>query len=236
MLAKLSGLVSEETTQYAVFIGLSVFAFVLTAIAHGMDSSWFQKYFGRIHPYAAVLIMFILGLALLSALLLDGKFAIYRSGDYKGLLVAVGLTLPFAAVILLVDRLAPFPENINVPFPGSLLFYPAIAYVVEILFHILPFCLVYFILRFMTGGEGSPGVIWASILIVSLLEPVFQVIASGHDTPWVSVYLALHLFTFNLVQLLLFKRYDFLTMYAFRFSYYILWHILWGHLRLGLLF
>ncbi len=105
--------------------------------------------------------MFVLGLVLLSALLLDGKFAIYRGGNYKGFLVAVGLTLPFAAVILLVDRLAPFPEDINVPYPGSLFFYPAIAYVVEILFHILPFCLVYFTLRFITGGWGTPGVICA---------------------------------------------------------------------------
>jgi hypothetical protein len=40
----------------------------------------------------------------------------------------------------------------------------------------------------------------------------------------------------NLVQLTLFRRYDFLTMYAFRLVYYLVWHVAWGHLRLQVLF
>jgi hypothetical protein len=49
-------------------------------------------------------------------------------------------------------------------------------------------------------------------------------------------YVGLHIFLIGLVQLLLFTRYDFITMYTFRLSYYAIWHILWGHLRLNLIF
>lgn len=37
-------------------------------------------------------------------------------------------------------------------------------------------------------------------------------------------------------RLALFKRYDFVTMYTFRLVYYLLWHIVWGVIRLRLLF
>ena len=40
----------------------------------------------------------------------------------------------------------------------------------------------------------------------------------------------------QLAQLLIFKKYDFNSMYAFRLVYYLFWHIGWGHLRLRLLF
>jgi hypothetical protein len=40
----------------------------------------------------------------------------------------------------------------------------------------------------------------------------------------------------NLCQLLIFRRYDFISMYTFRIAYYMLWHVLWGYARLRLLF
>jgi hypothetical protein len=202
-----------------------------------LAGSSFEKYFGKIHPLLVVSILCLLGLILFSFLLLDGRFAVYRPGNYRGLLIAIGLALPFAAVMILVDRLSPYPADINVAYPASLFFYPAIAYVVEILFHLLPFCLIYFSLSSIFGKAQNATIIWVSILIVAVLEPVFQlVLGAGQNSTWVLAYLGLHLFLFSLVQLLLFRRYDFITMYAFRLSYYAIWHIVWGHLRLGLLF
>lgn len=43
----------------------------------------------------------------------------------------------------------------------------------------------------------------------------------------------LHVFLINLSQLMIFKRYD---LYSFRLVYYIFWHIVWGYMRLKLLF
>ena len=40
----------------------------------------------------------------------------------------------------------------------------------------------------------------------------------------------------ELCQLLIFKRCDFVTMYALRLAYYDIWHLAWGHVRLELLF
>jgi hypothetical protein len=178
-----------------------------------------------------------MGVILFSFLLNDGQFVVYRQGNLNGLLLAIGLAVPFAAVMILVDRRAPFPADINVSFPYSLTFYPAIGYVVEILFHVLPFCLLYFILGALVGESSSIRLTWLIILIVVLIEPVFQVsLTAGQNSNGVIAYLGLHLFLINLVQLLLFRRYDFITMYSFRLSYYALWHILWGHLRLSLLF
>lgn len=237
ILTKLWRLISEQYVQYIVFLSLSVMVMILTAIAHDLNPSSFQKYFGRFHPLLVVLLSCFLGLVLFTFLLLDDQFAIYRGGNYKGILDAVGLAVPFATVIILVDRKFPFPADMNVPFPESLFFYPAIGYVVELLFHILPFCLVYFILGSLASKASNSSIIWVSILVVALIEPVFQLAyASSQDSTAVLAYVGLHLFLINLVQLLLFVRYDFISMYMFRLSYYLLWHILWGHLRLRLLF
>lgn len=236
-MSELWRLISEETLQYIVFLSLSVIVFILTCIAHLSNSSSFQRYFSTIHPLLVVFILFILGLILFSFLLSDGQFAIYGRGNYKGILLSIGLAVPFAAVMILVDRKVPFPVDMNVPFPDSLVFYPAIGYVVEIVFHVLPFCLIYFILGLLLSGSSSIGIVWVSVLIVALIEPIFQVVlTSGQNSVWAVAYVGFHLFLINIVQLLLFRRYDFVTMFSFRFSYYVLWHILWGHLRLDLLF
>ena len=67
------------------------------------------------------------------------------------------------------------------------------------------------------------GIIWPCILFVALLEPVFQT-ALGFSrpvSPWATGFVALHIFLLNLCQLAIFKRYDFVSMYAFRLMYYL---------------
>lgn len=237
MLSKLTKLITEESSQYFVFLGMVGIVLILTVVVYSRDPASFQRYFGAVHPLIVLLGLSIIGLVLFSILLADGTFAIYRNGNIQGVLIGLGLAIPFAVVMILVDRMYPFPADMNVPIPEAILFYPAIGFVVELLFHLLPFCLIYFSLAALFQAWGNPSVIWVAILIVALLEPAFQVyFTAGGNTPGVVAYVGVHLLLFNLVQLLLFRRYDFVTMYAFRFSYYILWHILWGHLRLNLLF
>ena len=75
-------------------------------------------------------------------------------------------------------------------------------------------------------------------LVVSVLEPGFQVrlAASSRGLSSVDAYVGTHLLIFNLLQLYIFRRYDFVSMYAFRPTYYLYWHIIWGYLRLQLFF
>jgi hypothetical protein len=183
-----------------------------------------------------VSIVVVLGLILFSYLLSSGQFAVYERGNPKRFLLAIALAVPFAAVIILVDRRAPFPVDTNVPFPDSIPFYPIMGYVAEVLFHILPFCLVYFVLGVLLGKASNTSIIWISILISALIEPVFQVVFGEGQPVWAVAYVGLHVFLIGLAEILLFRRYDFITMYAFRLAYYALWHVLWGHLRLDLLF
>jgi hypothetical protein len=75
-------------------------------------------------------------------------------------------------------------------------------------------------------------------LLVALLEPVLQT-AWGFSQQyplWVTVFVALHIFLFNAAQLVVFKQYDFVSMITMRLVYYLLWHIVWGMLRLSWLF
>ena len=44
--------------------------------------------------------------------------------------------------------------------------------------------------------------------------------------------MATSLFLFGVVDLWLFRRFDFVTMYAFRMLYYAYWYVAWGTLRL----
>jgi hypothetical protein len=43
-------------------------------------------------------------------------------------------------------------------------------------------------------------------------------------------------FVFTPVELYVFRRYDFMSMYAFRLVFYMWWHVTWGYLRLRWLF
>jgi hypothetical protein len=54
--------------------------------------------------------------------------------------------------------------------------------------------------------------------------------------PWATAVTTANIYAINVVELRLFRRLDFLAMFSFRLTYYLLWHIAWGHARLSLLF
>lgn len=227
---------SDQSTQYYVFLGLSLIVFILAGITYFSRSTAYQRYFGRINPLIVLLLLFILGLIMLSYLISTSHFAIFHRNNIKGIILAVTLAVPFAIVMILVDRMAILSVE-NAPFPESLWFYPAIGYVVEIIFHVLPFTLLYIVLSGLQKSDNDTSILWVCILVVSLIEPIFQVwFFVGQYSILTVVAIGLHLFIFNFVQFFLFKRYDFISMYSFRFSYYMLWHVLWGHVRLSVLF
>jgi hypothetical protein len=124
----------------------------------------------------------------------------------------------------------------NVPVPQALLFYPAIGFVAEIMFHVLPLALLLFIMHPLGGWIGKERVVWLGILLVAVLEPTFQVAFEGKPFTWGAAYTWIHVFAIALLQLAVYRRFDFISMYAFRLCYYAYWHILWGVIRLEVLF
>jgi len=137
-----------------------------------------------------------------------------------------------ASFMIFLDykRILIFSDSINILFPYSIIFYPFIAIIAEIFFHMIPLYL------FLKIGKGTK-ITYPIIVIVSLIEPLFQIIFfSGNNSLLKIMYLSLHIFIFNVVQLIIYKRNGFWSMYALRIIYYLSWHIIWGYLRLQILF
>lgn len=112
------------------------------------------------------------------------------------------------------------------------------AYVVEICFHVAPLALLLVILGRLFRTLDSNRLVWICIFIAASLEPVFQ-LRLGFSRKLLSglaVFVGVHIFAFNLFELYVFRRYGFVSMYSFRLAYYLSWHIVWGSLRLQLLF
>jgi hypothetical protein len=237
-MSKLIELLSNERNQYLVFFGISLVVAILTVILNFRNAFLFQAFFGKLNPLVAIFIIILLGTVLSGFLLSRGWFLIYKAGNHKGFLVAAGLAALLGLGIILVDLKAVFPADVNRPFPDSLFFYPIFGFVVEVIFHLLPLALLITLLTSIFKDLGFEKIIWPCILIIAIIEPIFQT-TLGFSRPyptWVTIYVFVHIFLINLFQLLIFKRYDFVSMYSFRLVYYAIWHIVWGYVRLKLLF
>jgi len=228
---------ANQRLQDTVLAVLAVVAAGAAGILSLSHRVLFERHLGGIHPLLAIAILTVLaGVAL--RFLGSFGFEIYRrEKTHRGVGLAAVLATILAAVVIVVDLRAPFPKNLNVPPPQSLLFYPAIAYVVEIAFHVIPLALLLFALGPFLRRLNPDRLIWPCILLTSLPEPILQLrLGSSEQPAWTQGYVGLHVFAFNLLQLYLFRRYDLLSMISMRLTYYLYWHVIWGYLRLRWLF
>ena len=232
-------LITTNRRQYQVYLVLSLVVLGFVSILHGIDRTVFQRFLGGINPLLAFLVAIVLGLFFLSYFLFEGWFAVYERGNGRGLAYAAGIAAVLGLIMIFVDTKIVFPHTINILFPKSLLFYPAIGLFVEIVFHMLPVGLLLLLLSTVFRDADRTRIIWVAIVIVPFLDPVYQGIhmaSSGLFPLWAVLYVGFHIFIINFCQLSLFRRYDFITMYVFRLVYYLFWHIVWGYLRLEMLF
>ena len=135
--------ISANKDQWIV---LSIIAFAglcLTFVLCLSDCSFFQRFVGGLNPVMALIISIVAGFGVLFILLEKGWFEIYKRGVAKYKPKYVWLTVILACISILIDWIVVFPEDMNLAFPQSLLFYPAIAFVVEIFFHVLPMGVVF---------------------------------------------------------------------------------------------
>jgi hypothetical protein len=230
---------SIERPQLVMAAALALATGGMAGVVYWISPQLFQRFIGGTNPLVAFLVVNALGLVLLALLLARGWFSIHRRGHLAERLGAAGVAALLASITVLLDLKIVFPRDLNVAFPLSLLFYPAIGFLVEVVFHLLPLAVLLSLLTSRIMALGSERAVWAAIVLASLLEPAFQVapmVASPHYPTWAAVFLAAHLLLFNLLQLFVFRRYDFLAMYTMRLAYYAVWHVAWGHVRLGVLF
>ena len=236
---KIPELITAEKRQYRVYLVLSLVVLGFVGILYGFDRFQFQRFLGAFNPLLAFLAAGILGFFILSYFLSKKWFAVCEKGNRRGLVYAACIAAMLGIIMIFVDTKIVFPPYINILFPASLLFYPAMGFFVEVVFHLLPLAVLLYILSTVFRNAESVRLIWLSIGIVAFLEPVYQAVnmaSSGRFPLWAVLYVGFHIFIINFCQLALFRRYDFVTMYTFRLVYYLIWHIIWGYARLELLF
>lgn len=229
-------LVFTQRKEYKLFIGLFLVILGLTAILKSNSPALFQRFLGELNPLGVIFFSGLFGFLWLFLLLSKKKFTIYKKGNLKALYRYTGFVVLFASIAIFVDLKFPFSREMNIPFPESLLFYPVIAFFVEILFHVLPLSILLLLTTTIFKAADLNKVIWISMLLVATLEPTYQIYFMDDFPTWAMAVIWLNLFFFNIAQLYIFRRYDFISMYVFRIIYYLLWHIIWGYFRLDFLF
>ena len=225
---------AHERRQYAAFGVLSLVVAGFTGILSLSQGGarFFDAYFGSIPPLLAIALAALVGFVSLVFLHSRDWFEIYTSRSVRGVGFSAAIATLFGVWQVCADLLVTrFPKDINVPPPQSLLFYPAMCYVVEVLFHAFPLALLLAVLGRSNKKSNTIIVMWLCIVLVSSLEPVLVHMRMGS-----SAYVGVFVFVFTVVELYVFRRYDFMSMYAFRLVFYMWWHITWGSLRLRWLF
>jgi hypothetical protein len=221
---------------------VKTFAFLFAAIVLATggliywDNSLFQRFISEVNPFIAIVSSGLLGLPLLLYLWSKWRFFVYRKEALIKASRFSWVVIILATIAIMIDLVIGFPRDINILFPKSLLFYPVIAFFVEIVFHVLPLTLVLWILSHFLKKVNQEKILWISIILVALFEPSYQAFFMRSSPVWSVVAVWTNLFLFNMVQLLAFKKGDFISMYLYRLIYYLIWHIIWGALRLEWLF
>jgi hypothetical protein len=153
--------------------------------------------------------------------------------------IAVGLGLGLLDVYhdLLFHGTAAFAANhelaaFNAPFPGSVLFYPGGAIIVEVFYRLLPIPLLLWLISslLLRGGFQTP-LFWMLAVLTSLIEPSTQALPElGAGTGAVVVFTAFGIsFAQNMTQATFFRNYGVLAAILVRVAMYMVWHVGYGN-------
>ena len=211
------------------FVAISTVVATLTAVLSRYRPALFRPYFVDANPLVVIASAIVVGGICLSFLRSRGLFETYSPAHDSFWPVAVTivptvLTVPAIAADVMVG----FPRSMNVTVPDALLFYPAIGYVAEVSFHLLPLSLFFLIVQAPSTTSRAHRLLWAGLLFAACSEPLFQVGFSLSSQGFTALqgFVGVHVLIFSVVALWVFRRYDFVTMYLFRLVPW--WHIVWG--------
>ncbi len=216
---------------------------LLTIAAFTIDPAPYREVLGGRAPGLTAAALIVCGVPALIALHRSGLFAFsQRQTRRRGLFAAAALAFMFAALVVTVDVVVRFPQAYNVPprFPQSPLFYATIGYVAEMAFHVIPLALIVLLGTARSGAVVNETRLRFAMVVIACCEPLFQLRlgmpGGGTSATWLQLFVVMQVFAINVVQLGLYRQFDFLTAYAFRLVYYLLWHVVWGPLRQALFY
>lgn len=142
-------------------------------------------------------------------------------------------------LLIIWDLIFVLPRDMNIVGIISIPFYTSGAFLVEIIQHTIPLAIWLGILgRLFFRGSYQRVIFWIGALIVAALEPISQLggpFFTGYP-PAFYVVGAGAINAINLFQLYIFRRNGFVPMFVTRLGMYFLWHVVWGMIRLQVLF
>jgi hypothetical protein len=213
-------------------LAISIVVVALTAWQVHVDRSVFERFFGSLNPVGVMIGASLIGVFTLGYLQGTSDFAVLGPGSRRDVVSIMSWTVPaLAAAAIGADLVLRYPEDANVAMPDALRFYPAIAVFVEIALHAVPIAALVAVLGMPSGLDVT---FWRIAIPVALIEATVQ--AAYATTLPTSVFSAVHLLVFGVVQVWIFWRFGFMWTLGFRLAYYLLWHVAWGVARLELLF
>lgn len=231
-----SGAMARQT-QFVAYLVITLAILVLTAIQLISSRTYFARYYGSLEPVLVAMAAGVIGAGALALLRRIAGFQIVMGRTtFSGIVVSAGIATVLGVEIAVGDMIIRYPETLNVPVPQAYLFYPTIGFIAETVFHLVPLALLVLVLSPLRDRFGIERLVWIAILFTAASEPTFQILFGGEKLTWASAYTWVHVGAIAFFQLLVFRRYDFVSMYAFRLVYYAWWHIIWGVIRLEVLF
>lgn len=196
-----------------------------------------RRYFGPVPPLLAVAGGLAVGFAALRVL--DGRdwgspSTGVTAGSALRVMAIVGV---LAASAIAADVVIGFDEDTNVRWPVSPAFYLVMAVVAEVVFHLVPLAAAAWLVGRPPAG-GASGRIVVVLALVASIEAVFQVVASraDGDATVLTGFVGVHLLLIGIVQMVVFWQLGPWAMVLVRLAYYVLWHVVWGYLRLRIIF
>lgn len=201
------------------FLASALIALTLAIAAAPHLDSWFDRFLFGFPAWLAVIVSALVGFCCLRRL--DARGWCSKDDLQQGALVAGAAALVFATIVIAADLTLGFPAGLNAPWPWSLAYYPAMAFIAAVAFHLIPLALLALVARVYS---------WPIIVAAALPEAVFQ--ASQASGAVLQVFVALHVFALGVAALLIFRHYGFMAMLVMRLGYYALWHVAWGYARL----
>ncbi len=218
-----------DNLKHIIILNLVVITMV--AIGYMADHGLYSIFLGNTSPlltYIALMLVFIISIHLLRP---KDWFFISFDLSTRPLIVYFFISMLIGCLPILIDLWQPLGRDINVLFPLSLVYYPSIGFLAEVIFHVLPIL----VLSYLIPNYNLKDKI--IIITVALVEPIFQIVwgIEGESIRSRDILVGMEVFIFSLFQLAIFKKYGFLAMYIMRLGFYVSWHLIWGYFRLMIL-
>lgn len=228
-----SAIARHRRRDYLAFWLSALLAATAAGFLNSMDRDAFAAYFSRFNPVLVVAVAAVAGAISLRFLESRGWWSSQPPTEIRrGVLFSTVAALGFASVAIAIDIWLRFPSDMNVTWPDALLFYPAIAFVAEFAFHLLPLALLLVVTGWQIPRSGFNRRAWTGVLVVALIEAGFQVIFGSS----LRFFVGPHMVAIGVFELLALRRFGYIPMIWFRLAYYLLWHVIWGYVRVDLFF